>query len=187
MTGVVSDRTHTIATARLLARMTELVDFGDVKLLNLFKNYERQLYCYNYEFWKHITTDFALFMHLDGFIVNPEKWESGFLQYDFIGAPWGPEYKPTDPYRVGNDGFCLKSKRLMNFVATLPWKPMPADILICCHYRREIEDAGFKFAPVEVAARFSVETICPETPKDLKCFGFHGKHMQDKFPLWPTM
>jgi hypothetical protein len=33
-------------------------------------------------------TEFAILVHEDGFIVNPECWSDEFLKYDYIGAPW---------------------------------------------------------------------------------------------------
>jgi hypothetical protein len=35
----------------------------------------------------HVDTEFAILVHEDGFIVNPECWSDEFF-YDYIGAPW---------------------------------------------------------------------------------------------------
>jgi hypothetical protein len=40
-----------------------------------------------YEPGKHVDTEFAILVHEDGFIVNPECWR-WVLKYDYIGAPW---------------------------------------------------------------------------------------------------
>lgn len=157
------------AVVKLLAAMSDVVTFGDIKWLNHFDGWRAFNYWENFEAWKFIKTDFALFMHLDGYILHPECWEPGFLDYDYIGAPW-PLSLNKD--RVGNGGFCLKSRRLMLRMAQLPWKDLPGDVLLCSHYRAQLEAEGFKYAPIEVAARFSVEHRLPETPE--KTFGFHA-------------
>jgi len=155
---------------KLLADMTALCDFGAVRLLNSFQGYQQFLYWENYETWKHVTTSHALTVHLDGYILRPELWNPEWLNYDYIGAPW-PLY--LNEYKVGNGGFCLKSRRLMNHVATLPFVDIPGDVLVCTHYRKDLEKAGFNFAPPEVAARFSIEHFVDGlSVKDT--FGFHG-------------
>ena len=47
---------------------------------------------------------------------------------------------------------------------------------ICVHNRHLYELMGCKFAPVEVAARFSTENNVPET---VQSFGFHKR-----LPTW---
>jgi hypothetical protein len=170
VTAVVFDHRNPKAAVRLLAAMAERAELGDLKYLNFFDGWQAFNYWENFEAWKYIKTDFALFMHLDGYIVHPERWEPQFLAYDYIGAPW-PVTLNAD--RVGNGGFCIKSRRLMNYVATLPWKQLPGDVTVCSHYRQHLISKGFTFAPIEVAGRFSRELDCPETPDPLS-FGFHG-------------
>src|SRR5262245_61953076 len=73
--------------------------------------------------------------------------------------------------QVGNGGFSLRSRRLMRFLAERRGCPaaFPEDDLIGRHYRPALEAAGFCFAPVEVAARFSFEHGRPSFPT----FGYH--------------
>ena len=42
-----------------------------------------------YDLGDYIHTDFALLVHYDGFVVHPEMWRDEFLDYDYIGSPWG--------------------------------------------------------------------------------------------------
>lgn len=184
VTAVIFDHRQPRAVIKLLSRMSDLAEFGDFKYLNHFDGWRAFNYWENYEAWKYIRTDYALFMHLDGYIVHPERWEPEFLSYDYIGAPW-PVFLNKD--RVGNGGFCIKSHRLMVRMAKLPWKDLPGDVLLCSHHRPQLMQEGFTWAPVEVAGRFSREMDVPETDDPLS-FGFHGTlrppARRAQYPLW---
>ena len=122
-----------------------------------------------------IDTDYALFIQYDGFPVNPRAWTGEFLDYDYIGAPW-PWY--PEGSNVGNGGFSLRSKHLMNLC--LQMEPQfdgddskwLEDGMIGVHYRPWLESKGIKFAPTALASRFS-----HEHPFGVKTasFGFHDK------------
>jgi hypothetical protein len=116
-----------------------------------------------------VETSHCLTVQWDGWVINADAWDPGFLDYDYIGAPW-PWHRPGQ--QVGNGGFSLRSRRLMNFLAerrgNLPYR-YPEDDLIGRHYRPFLEAHGFRFAPVEVAARFSFEHGRPSFPT----FGYH--------------
>ncbi|MEZ0389889.1 MAG: DUF5672 family protein [Verrucomicrobium sp.] len=161
----------------LMAAMTRLAHFGNARLLNWFHGWQQFNYWENYETWKYVTTSHMLCIHLDGYIVNPELWDPAWLEYDYIGAPW-PEDLNKD--RVGNGGFCLKSRRLLNRIAEIPWQDFPGDVLVCSVFREQLIAEGFKFAPLEVAALFSIENKIPEH-QPAKTFGFHGTM---NFPAW---
>lgn len=124
--------------------------------------------------WPFIATEFILIVQWDGFVANPALWSDEFLAYDYIGAPW---VWATDHHRVGNGGFCLRSKRLLEAcrdgkVRRHPEIPFGGieDIVICRLYRDYLEQQGIRFAPVDVAERFSYETGVPRCPP----FGFHS-------------
>jgi hypothetical protein len=115
----------------------------------------------------HVRGSHALVIQWDGFILHPERWDPAFLDYDYIGAVWPPF--PDTP--VGNGGFSLRSRKLL---AALERPDIvilhPEDKCICITNRTLLErDCGIRFAPVEVAERFSVE----RTPWH-DAFGFHG-------------
>lgn len=145
-----------------------------------------------YEVHKYIKTEFALIVHYDGFVINPQLWKDEFLRYDYIGAPW-PELRSFKDIhgkicRVGN-GAALRSKKLMEFPSKdkIPFEPginglYNEDLLICIKYRHLFEAAGMKFAPLDIAKHFSREAPIPEN-EGLKTFMFHdyfGENFKNK-------
>jgi hypothetical protein len=187
VTAIVCDHRNPRAAVKMLAAHSDALDLGDLKYLNLADGYPQCAYWNNYEVWKYVKTDFALMLQLDGYVINPELWDPAFLRFDYIGAPWPAHFEAHDTgrRRVGNDGFCIKSRRLMDRVARLPWKDVPSDVLVCCTHRDRLEDEGFRFAPPAIAGRFSVEHIVEETAK--RTFGFHGRCFptrDDPLPIW---
>tara|TARA_R110000822_G_scaffold79097_3_gene189413 strand:+ start:5254 stop:5979 length:726 start_codon:yes stop_codon:yes gene_type:complete len=191
---------------------TKNIDFGAVKFIsherpkNLpgniqfekFKDFENisykefSYYCI-YKLIEHVDTDYMLMIHPDGFIINPDCWTDEFLEWDYIGAPWPVRNDAyIDPFgnhhRVGNGGFTLRSKKLLETPANcnVPFEVNEGDFYkhmnagaynedgnICVHNRHIFENNGCKFAPVEIAALFSHETPTPETKLVEKPFGFH--------------
>jgi len=141
-----------------------------------------------YRLHEYIDTEFVLLIQPDGYVVNPHMWTDEFLEYDYIGALWP---LPKDDFsfrdqdgniqRMGNGGFTLRSKKLLSVASNLnlEWKSYHGfyneDGFICCHNRKAYESAGCKFAPIEVAAKFSHETMVPENYGHIP-FGFHGKN-----------
>mgnify|MGYP001591418154 CR=1 FL=1 len=116
-----------------------------------------------------------IFQH-DGWIVRPDLWDESWLDYDYIGSPWGKECGCYTPGReVGNGGFSVRSRRLMEWCATHTWPwGHNEDTNICIVEREKLDAAGFKFAPVEVARKFSVDSLLDETDFVGSAFGFHG-------------
>lgn len=128
---------------------------------------------------KHYTLDYVLSIHDDGFVINPQNWKPEFLNYDFIGAPWPPLHWNTTN-RVGNMGFFLKSKKFAQMELNISYICGPNDWLVTNYYYTPFITAGIKYAPIDVAAQFSMELPIPEVPHDLsKTFGFHGKHTDE--------
>lgn len=127
-----------------------------VKIPKIKSTVEYSEFCIK-EMWKYVETDFALVFQYDGFILNPSAWTDKFLNYDYIGAPW---YCPGAP-RVGNGGFSLRSKRLLNFISQncnkIGGAFSPEDLWICETARPFLEKAGMRFAPEEIASHFSKE------------------------------
>jgi hypothetical protein len=58
----------------------------------------------------HVKTDHVLVVQWDGFILDADAWDDRFLEFDYIGAPW-PHF--GDDHDVGNGGFSLRSRRLL--------------------------------------------------------------------------
>lgn len=117
---------------------------------------------------QHIATSHALCIQWDGFVLDGTAWDPSFLDYDYVGAPW-PHF--NDGHNVGNGGFSLRSRRLLEACRTLPFGDYPMeDVLICREWRPQLERQGIRFAPESIARRFSFERMAPKGGE----FGFHG-------------
>lgn len=195
------------ATIRSLMKSSEQLDFGAIKLVSHEKPHNlpdkiqweygpfiRDIDDFNYymflEFGKHVDTSHALYVQHHSGVLHPEMWNDDWLSYDFIGAPWGiieGAYMANDGTRsrVGNDGFSLKSKKLLDIPKENSmylreeqgWKNIDGNT--CCYWKKEMLELGVKYAPVEVAAKFSFENYVPENVGIGKVFGFH-RHL----PYW---
>jgi hypothetical protein len=121
------------------------------------------------ELFAHIDTDFALLVQWDGFVVNAAAWSDEFLDHDYVGAKW---IFYTDGHNVGNGGFSLRSKRLLDALRDPHVVPDDVeDVAICRTYRPYLEKQhGIRFAPEAVADRFAFEASYWTSPP----FGFHG-------------
>lgn len=97
-----------------------------------------------------ISTEHVLICQADGFGRNIEHWTDEFLEYDYIGACW-PNHE------VGNGGLSLRSKRFLGASAALQSPDLPEDAYLCQYHRKELESQGIRFAPMELALRFSFE------------------------------
>jgi hypothetical protein len=118
---------------------------------------------------RYLTTSHVLLVQWDGFAINRSAWDEGFLEYDYVGAPW-PQFAP--PCNVGNGGFSIRSRQLLDAILdTEILLHAPEDVCICRTNRQVLETRhGIKFAPESVAARFAFERTIPVEPT----FGFHG-------------
>jgi tetratricopeptide (TPR) repeat protein len=117
----------------------------------------------------HIATPHVLLVQWDGYVVNPEAWDPAFLACDYIGAVWQWH---ADGMRVGNGGFSLRSRRLLDALQDPRIVLAGAeDETICRAFRPLLErDHGIRFAEEQVADRFAFEAAYPVG----RPFGFHG-------------
>ena len=116
----------------------------------------------------HIETPHVLCIQWDGFVLDGARWSPAFLDYDYIGAPW-PHFR--DGHNVGNGGFSLRSRRLLEACASLPFDGTAAeDIVISRLCRPLLESQGMRFAPERLAREFAYE----RTKTTGHEFGFHG-------------
>jgi hypothetical protein len=161
-----------------------LPDYITHEFTNKMSNIDDWSYAAIYELGKHVDTEFAILVHEDGFIVNPECWSDEFLKYDYIGAPWPI---PNDDFsyrdinseliRCGNS-VSLRSKRLIDLPVKLnmEWKAFHGyyneDGYICVNNRHIYKENGMKFADIDVAKYFSHETMVPEI-SGITPFAFH--------------
>lgn len=163
------------------------------EMISPITNIDEYNYYILYNLTNHIETKFVLITQDHAFVINPESWTDEFLNYDYIGAPWPlAENAYITPFgeqvRCGNGGFSLRSKKLLDVPkkVDVPFKVYEKpdfykmfgcintneDGNICVHNRHIFIDQGCKFAPVEIASKFSYESPVPENSGIIP-FGFH--------------
>tara|TARA_R110000868_G_scaffold5867_6_gene34233 strand:- start:434 stop:1156 length:723 start_codon:yes stop_codon:yes gene_type:complete len=147
------------------------------------------------ELHQYFDTKFMIYCHGDGFATSADPWCDAFLEFDYLGAPW-PKYnlersssrwdlvkkayyESNKTYCVGNGGFSLRTKKLMEEVSRLykdEYYQIPEDLVIAIIMRKELETKGFQFTNhIPLASRFSCEApfidgyICSSD----KSVGFH--------------
>ena len=139
-----------------------------IKSINEYSNFMvKKLYDY-------VDTDFVITIQNDGFIINPHLWKNEFLEYDYIGAPWRniPHYSGV---RVGNGGFSLRSKKFLSICKNyMPNVNFNEDHLICITFRNLFLSHDIKYAPIDIAQYFSVETKTEYNNDISKSFGIHN-------------
>ncbi len=164
----------------------DLPDTIQYKHIDKLDNIDKFNYSMVYDLYKYVDTDFALIVHYDGFVVNPDMWKEEFLQYDYIGSPWPlPPEDDKITYRDINGNLCrvgnsvsIRSRRLMELPdrIKMPWEPFHGwyneDGFICCNNKHIFEQYGMKFAPLEVAIQFGQEAMLPEG-EGIRSFVFH--------------
>lgn len=154
--------------------------------------YEYNKFCLE-QMTDYVDTDYCLIIHDDGFIVNPHLWTDDFLKYDYIGAPWyvginrGLTWLQDRHNLVGNGGFCIRSKKLMNEAKILSKEytdPIPEDFWLCSTNYYRLIDKGIIFADINTASKFSTEAISDQYPNLKNSLGFHGKfHIQEAYSI----
>lgn len=153
----------------------EVITFSDKEIINGAKlvPIKKSITVYDYSqimlkhLWLHVETEHALVIQWDGMAVDKNQWDDEYLKYDYIGSPWGDN-------QIGNGGFSLRSKRLIDTLRDQQIRlggdsGELEDVAICKEFRNLLETKGIRYAPVELANKFSVEHryVCPT-------FGFHG-------------
>lgn len=115
-----------------------------------------------------IETSHCLIVQWDGHVRDAHYWDPQFLDYDFIGASW-PQF--FDGYDVGNGGFSLRSKSLLEACKSRRFQPAhPEDISIGRTHRAWLEAQGLRFAGRALADCFSAE----RAGNLQNAFGYHG-------------
>ena len=150
------------------------------------------------DLYKYVDTPYTLIIQYDGFILNTKEWSDDFLKYDYIGAPflisdWTKEKHGVPDnllgnLLVGNGGFSLRSKKLLDLTSELAKNNLiktdeAEDWTQCYTYRELLEEKGIKFASVAVAENFSFEGRSKDYFHWKKSFGFHSLKWTD-LSLW---
>lgn len=166
---------------------TKNILFGDVRILSSIKHpavtdtitpiTSKEAYsefCIK-ELPNYVKTKYALVVQYDGYVKNHKAWQWDWLGCDYIGAPW--EWLPEN--KVGNGGFSLRSKKLMDLCETIIKDCHPEDYQICNVHAKKLTAKGIKFAPLDIARQFSIEGY--KSDKQYRGqFGFHGHHVRFK-------
>lgn len=189
----------------IMEKTCEFISFADVKLFSSLDlpyvtnkidpiiNLEDYNIFVIKELYKHLNTEYCMFIQTDGYPLSSEAWTDEYYDYDYIGAPWTwvrflhrNIICPTGQC-VGNGGFSLRRTRLLEEVSKYDYEPyyllndeliadhsgngklIEEDTFICRIIDKELKAKGYKFAPCELASYFSVENKAYTGQ-----FGFHG-------------
>ena len=167
------------------------IEYISIPPLNSVDSYNQMIF---QDLHKYFKTSHCLIVQADSFVVNSDLWDNEFLKFDYIGGPW-PDKIEINPNLtldlkknpVGNGGFSLRSRKLVETTAKIDFKslkfPMKAeDVLICYYLYDKMKNSGIRFAPPQLAAKFSMENIDNLYGQNANSvFGFHGKHLRDYF------
>lgn len=186
------------ALARVLNYCSNLFEFAEVKMwsphcpgcfspqcMKVTHQFVPDGSLHAYNAWEiggmDFDTDFALCVQKDGFIINPQKWDPLWLNYDYLGAPWPATWPNINKWDnlVGNGGFSLRSKKFVECSkrAYPLWnQTMNSDVFLCRVMYQCFMDLGIHYAPIPVADGFSWEAR--DDGIKGKAFGFHhGNHL----------
>lgn len=151
------------------------VEFYQVKNFGI-SDYSR--FCLH-SLYDNVDSDYCLIFQDDGFVLNPHLWDDEFLNYDYIGSPW-PLYIgwPEEGRQVGNGGFSLRSKKLLEYSKSLTSHSTEnEDTYLLNSNRENLVKFGINIAPLDIARKFSVENPLDSDHNLDTCFGFHAKHL----------
>tara|TARA_A100001388_G_C28753774_1_gene493763 strand:+ start:1219 stop:1911 length:693 start_codon:yes stop_codon:yes gene_type:complete len=171
---------------KLSNKQADIIDLIKVDRINSIEKYSSFII---YKLFNYIQTSHILIVQWDGYVINPKKWDSEFLKYDFIGAPFIPRDNDAKYcrdkngafYSVGNGGFSIRSRRLLEapskfkLLDNKEYTNFHEDGFFSVYHRSFLESKGFVWAPFVIANKFSIESLL--SIKDLKDLplGFHGK------------
>lgn len=173
-----------ILTNRKPRVLPENIQYEHIKKISDINQFNHFMFS---ELTNHVQTSHVLTVQDHAYIINPEVWDDSWLEYDYIGALW--LYK-SDTYichdtgehvRIGNGGFSLRSKKLLDIPKqhNLPLLQEQGwyneDGNICVYHRKKMLELGVRYAPIEVAAKFSYENLMQDN-YGVKPFGFHRSY-----------
>jgi hypothetical protein len=148
----------------------EVITFSDQEIISGAKliPIKKSINVYDYSqimlkhLWLHIETEHALIIQWDGMAVDKNQWDDEYLNYDYIGSAWGDG-------QVGNGGFSLRSRKLLDALRNNEIQGGVEDSVICKDYKQLLEKNGIKFAHTKLANKFAMEHAYTQPT-----FGFHG-------------
>jgi hypothetical protein len=152
----------------------------------------------------YVDSDYVLIVQSDGFVLSANNWNPAWLKYDYISAPWPDspdwiqrqqmkEFMVGNWNRVGNGGFSLRSRKFLELSAKFDsCLGFGEDNFLCLMKYNYMIDNGIKFAPVELAKKFSYENPLSEDGHKWNdsvklevgsIFGFHGHQLANSTEL----
>ena len=154
------------------------INYKQCNIMNTVDEYSRFIL---YDLCKYIKSEYILLVQYDGYVLRPTQWNTDYFNYDYIGAPWPARMNLESDgvnIRVGNGGFSFRSKKLLDSMNELElpfisgqYDTFNEDVVLCVYYKKELEEHGIKFSPLDVALTFSHELECEEASS--RPFGFH--------------
>jgi hypothetical protein len=124
---------------------------------------------------EYVETKYIIFQQWDAMVHDGSRWTDDFLTCDYIGAVW--PWRPPGQ-NVGNGGFSLRSKRLLEQLTASHIKLDPdgehgvqEDNYIAIMHRPWLESQGMVFAMPGLANRFSIE-LSPDAGHAMAHHGF---------------
>ena len=146
----------------------------------------------------HVSEDFNIIVHDDGYAINKSAWTDDFFLFDYIGAivPENCGWHNSHINQVGNGGFSMRSKKLYQAIKNInptierehyhkdpllaetavfrEW--IPEDLLLSVlYYEKLTKEYAINFAPIALADQWSIE-LNFASPWLGKSLGFHGKY-----------
>ncbi len=173
VTLVCIDCVNKISAMRAIIESRLSINFGETVYISdvgISSKQEYSKFVIN-ELNDYINTSHCLIIQYDGYVINSGLWNDDWLNYDYIGAKWW-----YDSYNVGNGGFSLRSKKLLQAIQEInPTIFHPEDDVICRGNRDLLESKyNIKFASNEIAEIFSFEPNIKDSNFRNNTFGFHG-------------
>lgn len=204
VTLVCADCVDVARAIRALEHSRALCDFGAVKLLTSLETAypeaskivplrslnDYSAFCLK-ELYKHIDTPYMLTVQHDGWVLNPDAWNSSWFQYDYIGPLYLQEVD-VNAWSVGSGGFSFRSTSFMAKVSSvLPdWNGTTSydnpsdgknywaheDGVVTKYLRPTMEALGYKYATPRDASLFAFGGNPNPNYYCKRPFGFHGFH-----------
>ena len=164
-----------------LAQFKERIELKNMGIDNFTINEYSLFLATNMWFYDNIPTETFLIFQTDTMIFQPHKdLINQFLEYDYVGAPWG--HHVVENETVGNGGLSLRKKsKMLEIIRTTPYNGLPEDVFFCYQPHVHIHKPSF-----ELAKQFSTEEIFSE-----KSFGCHKpwerRHSRYLFKPYPEL
>ena len=161
--------------------LPDFIEYNEIPKISNIDEYNQFMFM---DLGRYIDTPHCLTVQDHAYILHPEFWTDDWLQYDYCGSPWPitPNAYLTDAgerVRVGNGGFSLRSKKLLDAPHVLRLKLEERqgfwneDGNCTTYHRDKLLKYGIRYMPIEKAVVFAYENRIPENKNIQLFFGFH--------------